>query len=233
MRFPSPVGAQVFLRAAQHSLQSGEIVSSGPLAAGAGGAPDDLLRLDDPGGRRTGDHHAGRRLRGPAVVLLGRVRHDAADLPRRCRTVAVAQHAAMVAAPGGAMPLAPGVIGEAGHAGLHRPRRGRRRRARGRARHARRAPPQTDQEDRRHLAVWSYDLFARAQSGEPLLAPSPLQSLHGRIAAVPLRQTMRLLLKSDASPTARTADTPTSASWTGRGRRVHSATHGTRSASIR
>ncbi len=31
VRFPSLVGAQVFLQAAQHSLDSGEIVSSGPL----------------------------------------------------------------------------------------------------------------------------------------------------------------------------------------------------------
>ena len=30
VRFPSTVGAHVFLRAAQHSLQSGQIVSSGP-----------------------------------------------------------------------------------------------------------------------------------------------------------------------------------------------------------
>ena len=31
VRFPSATGAQVFLRAAQHSLESGEIVSNGPL----------------------------------------------------------------------------------------------------------------------------------------------------------------------------------------------------------
>jgi hypothetical protein len=32
VRSPSTVGAHVFLQAAQHSLQSGQIVSSGPLA---------------------------------------------------------------------------------------------------------------------------------------------------------------------------------------------------------
>ena len=31
VRFPSATGAQVFLQAAQHSLESGEIVSKGPL----------------------------------------------------------------------------------------------------------------------------------------------------------------------------------------------------------
>ena len=85
VRFPDAVGAQVFLQAAQHSLESGEIVSSDPVRVHTRGPPCDLLRGDRPGRRRRGHHHARRRVRRPAVVLLGGVGERAADFARRRR----------------------------------------------------------------------------------------------------------------------------------------------------
>ena len=50
-----------------------------PAARGPRSTPDDVLRVDHPGRCRPGDHHACRRLRGPAVVLLGGGGQPAAD----------------------------------------------------------------------------------------------------------------------------------------------------------
>ncbi len=107
VRFPSTVGAQVFLQAAQHSLQSGEIVSSGPLAG-------------IPGARRTtyfasttqaGVGQAITMRAGIYVDLLSFFSAASATArpiaPADAERVAVAQHKAMVAAPGGAAALSP------------------------------------------------------------------------------------------------------------------------------
>jgi len=107
VRFPSTVGAQVFLQAAQHSLQSGEIVSSGPLPA-------------VPGAHRTtyfaSTTQAGV---GQAITMRAGVYVDLLSFfsvasgntqpitPADAERLAVAQHKAMVAAPGGAAALAP------------------------------------------------------------------------------------------------------------------------------
>lgn len=101
VRFPSAAGAQVFLQAAQHSLQSGQIVSSGPLAA-------------VPGAHRTtyfaSTTQAGV---GQAITMRAGVYVDLLSFfsaasgntqpitPADAEQVAVAQHKAMVAAPGG------------------------------------------------------------------------------------------------------------------------------------
>ena len=55
----------------------------GPAGARPRGPADDLFRREHPGRGRTGHHHARRRRRGPAFVLLGGDGHRAADLPRR------------------------------------------------------------------------------------------------------------------------------------------------------
>ena len=112
VRFPTPVGARVFLRAAQHSLQSGEIVSSGPLAA-------------VPGAHRTtyfgSTTQAGV---GQAITMSAGVYVDLLSFfsaasgaatpisPADAARIAVTQHAAMVAAPEGATTLAPGSSGK-------------------------------------------------------------------------------------------------------------------------
>jgi hypothetical protein len=101
VRFPSVVGAQVFLQAANHSLDMGEIVSSGPLRT-------------IPGARRT-TYFASTTLDGvgQAVTLRAGVFVDLLSFfsaasanarpitPADAERVAHAQHAAMVAAPGG------------------------------------------------------------------------------------------------------------------------------------
>lgn len=105
VRFPSTVGAQVFLQAAQHSFQSGEIVSSGPLAG-------------IPGARRTtyfaSTTQAGV---GQAITMRAGVYVDLLSFfsaasgttqpitPADAEQVAVTQHKAMVAAPGGTSAL--------------------------------------------------------------------------------------------------------------------------------
>ena len=101
VRFPSVVGAQVFLQAAEHSLETGEIVSSGSLP-------------DVPGARRTtyfasttqaGVGQAITMRAGVYVDLLSFFSAASANAqpitPADGVVVARAQHAAMVAAPGG------------------------------------------------------------------------------------------------------------------------------------
>ena len=102
VRFPDTVGAQVFLQAAQHSLESGEIVSSDPLPS-------------IPGARRVTYFAATNRDGvGEAITMRAGVYVDLLSIfsaasgnarpisPANAETVAQAQHAAMVAAPGGA-----------------------------------------------------------------------------------------------------------------------------------
>lgn len=102
VRFPDTAGAQVFLRAAQHSLESGEIVSSDPLPS-------------IPGARRvtyfaaTNEDGVGEAITmrtGVYVDLLSFFSAASGNAqpisPANAETVARAQHAAMVAAPGGA-----------------------------------------------------------------------------------------------------------------------------------
>ncbi len=107
VRFPSAVGAQVFLQAAQHSLQIGEIVSSGPLA-------------DVPGAHRTtyfaSTTQAGV---GQAITMRAGIYVDLLSFfsaasgngqpitPADAERVAAAQYKAMAAAPGGATALSP------------------------------------------------------------------------------------------------------------------------------
>jgi hypothetical protein len=101
VRFPSAVGAQVFLHAARHSLDSGEIVSSGPLPG-------------VPGAQRTtyfaSTSQAGV---GQAITLSAGIYVDILSFfsaasgnpepitPADAARVALAQQRAMVAAPGG------------------------------------------------------------------------------------------------------------------------------------
>jgi len=107
VRFPSVVGAQVFEQAAQRSLDSGEIVTSGPLP-------------DVPGAHRTtyfasttqaGIGQAITMRAGVYVDLLSFFSAAAADphpiTPADAVRVARAQQAAMAAAPGGTAPTAP------------------------------------------------------------------------------------------------------------------------------
>ncbi len=107
VRFPSAAGAQAFLKAAQHSLQSGQIVSSGPLPA-------------VPGAHRTtyfastaeaGVGQAITMRAGVYVDLLSffttAAGHTQPITPTDAEQVAVAQHGAMVAAPGGTAVLSP------------------------------------------------------------------------------------------------------------------------------
>ena len=102
VRFPDVVGAQVFLQAAQHSLESGEIVSSDPLPS-------------IPGARRvtyfaaTNEDGVGEAITMRAGVYVDLLSFFSAASgnaqpisPANAETVARAQHAAMVAAPGGA-----------------------------------------------------------------------------------------------------------------------------------
>jgi hypothetical protein len=101
VRFPSAVGAQVFLHAARHSLESGEIVSSGPLPG-------------VPGARRTtyfasttqaGVGQAITMSAGIYVNILSFFSAASANpqpiTPADAARVALAQQTAMVAAPGG------------------------------------------------------------------------------------------------------------------------------------
>ncbi len=102
VRFPDVVGAQVFLQAAQHSLESGEIVSSDPLPS-------------IPGARRvtyfaaTNEDGVGEAITMRAGVYVDLLSFFSAASgnaqpisPANAETVARAQHAAMVTAPGGA-----------------------------------------------------------------------------------------------------------------------------------
>ncbi len=102
VRFPDATGAQVFLQAAQHSLESGEIVSSNPLAS-------------IPGARRVTYFAATNQDGvGEAVTMRAGVYVDLLSFfsaasgnaqpisPADAERVAKAQYTAMVQAPGGA-----------------------------------------------------------------------------------------------------------------------------------
>jgi len=106
VRFPSPVGAQVFLQAAQRSLQSGEIVSSGPLA----GVPGAHRTTYFASTTQSGVGQAITMRAGDFVDLLSFFSAASGTAhpisPADAEQVAVAQHKAMVAAPGGTTPLA-------------------------------------------------------------------------------------------------------------------------------
>lgn len=101
VRFPTTVGAQVFLQAAQHSLESGEIVSSDALAS-------------IPGARRvtyfaaTNQDGVGEAITMRAGIYVDLLSFFSAASgnaqpisPANAAKVAQAQYAAMVAAPGG------------------------------------------------------------------------------------------------------------------------------------
>ena len=102
VRFPDGVGSQVFLHAAQHSLESGEIVSSDPLSS-------------IPGARRVTYFAATTEDGvGEAITMRSGVYVDLLSFfsaasgnpqpisPANAERVARAQYAAMVQAPGGA-----------------------------------------------------------------------------------------------------------------------------------
>ena len=106
VRFPNPTGAQVFLQAAQHSLESGEIVSSDPVAS-------------IPGARRvtyfaaTNEDGVGEAITmgsGVYVDLLSFFSAASGNAqpisPANAETVARAQYKAMTQAPGGASSVA-------------------------------------------------------------------------------------------------------------------------------
>jgi hypothetical protein len=102
VRFPDPVRAQVFLAAAQHSLDSGEIVSSDPLPSIPGARRVTYFGSTDQDG--VGEAITMRA--GIYVDLLSFFSAASAGAqpisPATAERVARAQHAAMVAAPGGA-----------------------------------------------------------------------------------------------------------------------------------
>ncbi len=85
VRFPDPTGAQVFLQAAQHSLESGEIVSSDPVASIPGARRVTYFAATNQDGVGEAITMRVGRLRRPAVVLLGGLGQRAADLPGQRR----------------------------------------------------------------------------------------------------------------------------------------------------
>jgi hypothetical protein len=101
VRFPNAVGAQVFLRAAQHSLESGEIVSSDPLGSIPGARRVTYFAATD----KDGVGEAITMQAGIYVDLLSAFSAASGNAqpisPADDERVAEAQHAAMVAAPGG------------------------------------------------------------------------------------------------------------------------------------
>ena len=101
VRFPDPAGARVFLQAAQHSLESGEIVSSDPVAS-------------IPGARRvtyfaaTKQEGVGEAIAMASGVYVGLLSFFSAASgnarpisPASAQTVARAQYKSMTQAPGG------------------------------------------------------------------------------------------------------------------------------------
>ena len=107
VRFPSAVGAQVFRQAAQHSLDSGEIVSSGPLP----GVPGAHRTTYFASTTQAGVGQAITMRAGVYVDLLSFFSAAAGNpqpiKPADAVRVARAQQAAMVAAPGGTASLPP------------------------------------------------------------------------------------------------------------------------------
>jgi hypothetical protein len=102
VRFPSVVGAQVFLQAAQHSLESGEIVSSDAVASIPGARRVTYFAATN----KDGVGEAITMRAGIYVDLLSAFSAASGNAqpisPADAERVAEAQHAAMVAAPGGA-----------------------------------------------------------------------------------------------------------------------------------
>ncbi len=101
IHFPDAVGARVFLQAAQHSLDSGEVVSSDPLPAIPGAWRVTYFAASDRDGlgmaitMRAGQYVA-------LLVFFSTATGNAQPLsPAAAERVARAQHAALVAAPGG------------------------------------------------------------------------------------------------------------------------------------
>ncbi len=86
VRFPDPARAQVFLQAAQHSLEIGRDRELGPVAVHPGFPPRHLLPGDQPRRGRPGHHHARRDLRRSPVHLLGGGGQRAPHLPRQRRS---------------------------------------------------------------------------------------------------------------------------------------------------
>ena len=103
VRFPNAVGAQAFLQAAQHALESGEIVSSDGLAS----IPA-ARRVTYFGTTGSGVGQAITMRAGTYVDLLSffsaASRNARPISPADAERVAQAQHAAIVGAPGGAAP---------------------------------------------------------------------------------------------------------------------------------
>ena len=109
VRFSSPATALVFLRAAQHSLQSGEIVSDGPLPAVSGAHRTTYFST-------TGQPGVGQAISmraGAYVSLLSFFStasgNPAPISPAEAARMAGAQQAAMAAAPGGSDPTSRGM----------------------------------------------------------------------------------------------------------------------------
>ena len=102
VRFPDVVRAMVFLRAAQHSLDSGQIVSSDPLPSIAGARRVTYFAAADQDGvGEAVTMRAGRYV--DLLSFFSAASGDARPVsPANAERVAQAQHAAMVAAPGGA-----------------------------------------------------------------------------------------------------------------------------------
>jgi hypothetical protein len=107
VRFPSAIGAQVFQQAAQHSLDSGEIVSSGPLP----GVPGAHRTTYFASTNQAGVGQAITMRAGVYVDLLSFFSAAAGNpqpiTPADAVRVARAQRAAMAAAPGGSASLPP------------------------------------------------------------------------------------------------------------------------------
>ena len=107
VRSPSTVGAHVFLQAAQHSLQSGQIVSSGPLA----GIPGARQTTYFGSTTQAGVGQAITTRAGIYVNLLSFFSAASGNTqpitPADDERVAATQHKAMVAAPGGATAPSP------------------------------------------------------------------------------------------------------------------------------
>ena len=101
VRFPDAVGAKAFLRVAQHSLHSGQIVSSDSVPSIAGARRVTYFGAAD----RDGVGEAITMRAGRYVDLLSFFSAASGDAcpvsPADAERVARAQHAAMVAAPGG------------------------------------------------------------------------------------------------------------------------------------
>jgi hypothetical protein len=101
VRFPSATGAQVFLRAAQHSLESGEIVSNGPLPSIRGARLVTYFAATNESG--VGEAITMRS--GMYVALLSFFSAVAGNsrpiTPADALKVALTQHASLVSATGG------------------------------------------------------------------------------------------------------------------------------------